>query len=65
MTPPSYMAYALIGGVVLVSFLAPLIVGFADAWFVPLVVLPFALLYAAFDAKLRRDEEHAPDNIGH
>ena len=65
MTAPSYMAYALIGGVVLVSFLAPLIVGFSDAWFVPLAILPFALVYAAFDAKLRRDEEQAPDNIGH
>jgi hypothetical protein len=65
MTPPSYMAYALIGGVVLVSFLAPLIVGFADAWFVPLAVLPFAAAYAAYDAKLRRAEEHAPDDIGH
>ena len=65
MTPPSYMAYALIGGVVLVSFLCPLIIGFSDAWFVPLTVVPFALLYAAYDAKLRRDEEAAPDNIGH
>jgi hypothetical protein len=59
MTPPSYMAYAIIGGVVLVSFLAPLIVGW-DAWFVPVAVLPFAILYALFDAKLRRDEENNP-----
>lgn len=65
MTPPSYMAYAMIGGVVLVSLLAPLIIGFEDAWFVPLVIIPFAALYAAYDAKLRRDEEHAPDNVGH
>jgi hypothetical protein len=58
------MAYALIGGVVLVSFLCPLIVGFDDAWFVPLVVIPFAAVYAAYDAKLRR-AEHAGDGLGH
>jgi hypothetical protein len=65
MTAPSYMAYALIGGVILVSLLCPFIIGWNDAWFVPLTILPFAALYAAYDAKLRRDEEAAPDNIGH
>jgi hypothetical protein len=66
MTPPSYMAYVIIGGVVLCSFLAWPIVGFDDAWFVPLTVLPFALLYAAFDRKLRADErDHGPVNQGH
>ena len=64
MTPPSYMAYVIIGGVVLVSFLAPLIIGFDDGWFVPLAVLPFAILYALFDNKLRKDEENHP-NQGH
>jgi hypothetical protein len=61
MTPPSYMAYAIIGGVVLVSLLAPLIVGFDDAWFVPLFILPFGALYAAFDRRMRQAEEQAGD----
>jgi hypothetical protein len=65
MTAPSYMAYALIGGVILVSFIAPFIVGFGDAWFVPLAILPFAALYAAYDRKLRRDEEANPDAHTH
>ena len=50
------MAYVIIGGVVLMSFLAPLFVGW-DAWFVPLAVLPFAAVYAAFDRQLRLREE--------
>jgi hypothetical protein len=57
MTPPSYMAYAIVGGVVLVSLLAPLIIGFDDAWFVPLFVLPFGALYAAYDRRLRDAED--------
>ena len=65
MTPPSYMAYAIIGGVVLVSFLAPLIIGFDDGWFVPLAVLPFALLYAAYDRRMVREEQAHPSNHGH
>ena len=61
MTPPSYMAYLIIGGVVLVSFLAPLIIGFDDGWFVPLAVLPFALLYAALDRKMLQNEKAHPE----
>ena len=56
MTAPSYMAYVIIGGVVLMSLLAPLFVGW-DAWFVPLAVLPFAVLYALYDRELRQREE--------
>jgi hypothetical protein len=48
------MAYALVGGVVAVSFIAPAIIGFGDAWFVPLAVVPFALLYLAFDRRMRK-----------
>ena len=55
MNPPSYMAYVNIGGVVLMSFLAPLFVGW-DAWFVPLAVLPFAILYALYDRQLAQSE---------
>ena len=65
MTPPSYMAYALIGGVILVSLLCPFIVGFDDAWFVPLTVIPFAALYAAYDRKLREDEKNNPEAHAH
>jgi hypothetical protein len=57
MTAPSYMAYAIIAGVVLVSLLAPLIIGFDDAWFVPLFILPFGALYAAFDRRMQKAEE--------
>ena len=65
MTAPSYMAYALIGGVMLVSLLAPFIVGFNDAWFVPLIVFPLAALYAAYDRKLREDEKHNTGTSAH
>ena len=56
MSVPSYTAYLIIAGVVLMSFLAPVFVGW-DAWFVPLTILPFAAVYAAFDRKLRLREE--------
>jgi hypothetical protein len=49
------MAYSIIGGVMLASLLAPLIIG-ADGWIVPLVVLPFCLVYAVIDRRLRRRE---------
>jgi hypothetical protein len=62
MTTPSYMAYLIIGGVVLMSFLAPVFVGW-DAWFVPLAVLPFAALYALYDRQLARREESG--GLGH
>ena len=65
MTAPSYMAYALIGGVMLVSLLCPFIVGFDDAWFVPLVVFPLAALYAAYDRKLQQDEKDNPGAHAH
>lgn len=57
MTAPSYMAYTIIGGVLLASLLAPLIIG-ADGWIVPLVVLPFCVVYALVDRRLRRRQEH-------
>ena len=64
-TVPSYMAYMIIGGVVLVSLLAPLIIGWDDGWFVPLAILPFAAIYAAFDRKLVQREKLNPSNHGH
>ena len=51
------MAYALIGGVVLVSFIVPAIIGFDDGWFVPLVILPPAIVYLYYDQRLRRRGE--------
>ena len=57
MTPPSYMAYVIIGGVVLMSLLAPLFVG-AEAWVTPIAVIPFAIFYALYDRTLRQREEN-------
>jgi uncharacterized membrane protein len=56
MTPPSYIAYVIIGGVVLLSLLAPLFVG-GDAWVTPIAVIPFAIVYALYDRTLARKEE--------
>ncbi len=56
MTPPSYMAYVIIGGVVLLALLAPLFVGL-DAIVVPIAVIPFAIFYALYDRSLARKEE--------
>ncbi len=55
MSAPSYMAYVIIGGVVLLALLAPLFVG-ADAWIVPVAVIPFAVVYALYDRSLARRE---------
>ena len=52
MTAPSALAYWIIGGVLLASLVAPLIIG-RDGWIVPLVVLPFALIYAVVDRRMR------------
>ena len=49
----SYMPYAIIAGVVLVALLAGFFIGWDDAWFVPLVVLPFVVMYALFDRRKR------------
>ena len=48
-----FMPYTIVAGVLLVSLLAPLFIG-ADGWVVPLVVLPFALAYLAFDVLRKR-----------
>lgn len=55
MTAPTALAYWIIGGVLAASLLAPLIIG-SDGWIVPLVVLPFGLVYAAIDRRLREKE---------
>jgi hypothetical protein len=59
MNPPNYMAYMIIGGALLFSLAIPAIVGFADAWWVPLVVLAICLPYLAYDRRLRKREEQA------
>jgi hypothetical protein len=56
MSPPSYMAYMIIGGAMVVSLIIPAIIGFADAWFVPLVVLAIGIPYLAYDRRLRKRE---------
>ena len=55
MTAPTALAYWIIGGVLLASLLAPLIIG-VEGWAVPLIVLPFCLVYAAIDRRLRDKE---------
>ena len=63
MTAPTALAYWIIGGVLVASLLAPAIIG-ADGWIVPLVVLPFGLIYAAYDKRLR-DKEAAGEAGAH
>ena len=50
------MAYGIIGGALLVALAVPAIIGFADAWFVPLVVAALLAPYALYDRRLRRRE---------
>jgi len=53
------MAYIIIGGVMLVSLMVPAVIGFADAWYVPLIIFALGLPYLAFDRRLRkRAEQH-------
>ena len=56
MSPPSWMAYAIIGGVILVALFVPLIIG-AEGWVVPVAVIPFAIIYALFDRRMRKRAE--------
>jgi hypothetical protein len=65
MTAPSAIAYYIVGGVLLVSMLAPLFLGFDEAWFVPVAILPFGAAYALLDRKLREREASGPANQGH
>jgi hypothetical protein len=55
-----FMPYTVVAGVLLVSLAAPLFIG-GDGWVVPLVVLPFALAYLAFDVLRKRRSRGAPD----
>ena len=55
MTAPTALAYWIIGGVIAAAMLAPLIIG-KDGWIVPIAGLPFGLIYAAVDKKLRDKE---------
>ena len=63
MTAPTALAYWIIGGVLAASLLAPLIIG-KDGWIVPLAVIPFGLIYAAIDKKLR-DREASGEASAH
>jgi len=55
MTPPFAIPYVVIAGVLLVSLAAPLFIGW-HLWFVPVIVLPFALLYLLYDRRLAQRE---------
>ena len=60
MSAPNFIAYAIVGGVMLVSLLAPLFIG-SDGWIVPLITLLFAIPYLLYDRKLARSEQsHQP-----
>jgi predicted membrane protein len=56
----NYMPYTLIFGVIIVSIGAAALVGFGDAWFVPLIVLAFALPYLIYDHRSRNRGSQAP-----
>ena len=47
------MAYAIIGGVIVVALFVPLIIG-AEGWVVPVAVIPFAIIYALLDRRMRK-----------
>ncbi len=64
MTAPTALAYWIIGGVLAASLLAPLIIG-SDGWAVPVIVLPFCLVYAAIDRRLRAQEASGGGRDGH
>ena len=55
MSPPSYMVYVVLAGVVVVSFLAMAVVGL-EAWVVPVIVVPIVVVYGLYDRRLRRVE---------
>jgi hypothetical protein len=57
MTPVKWMPYIVIAGVIVVSLLAGFLIGWDDAWFVPLIVIPFAVLYLIFDRQRAGREE--------
>jgi hypothetical protein len=65
MTAPSAIAYYIVGGVLLVSLLAPAMLGWSEAWFVPLAILPLGAAYAVLDRRLRAKEASGPANQGH
>lgn len=48
-----FMPYTVVLGVMLVALASPLFIG-SDGWIVPIVVLPFALVYLGFDFVRRR-----------
>jgi hypothetical protein len=55
MSAPNFIAYGIVGGVLLVSLLAPLFIG-ADGWIVPVITLLFAVPYLLYDRKLAEKE---------
>ena len=55
MSAPNLIAYGIVGGVLLVSLLAPLFIG-ADGWIVPLITLLFAVPYLMYDRRLAARE---------
>jgi len=58
MSALSYMAYVMVAGVLALAIAIPFLAG-DHLWFVPLVVLPFCLLYLAVDRWIAgREQAH-------
>ena len=55
MSAPNFIAYFIVGGVLLVSLLAALFIG-SEGWLVPAVTFLFAIPYLMYDRKLARAE---------
>ncbi len=49
--------YVVMAGTLLVALAAPFFMGWDDMWFVPLVVLPFLILYFLVDRQLAAQEK--------
>ena len=56
MVPPSAIPYVIFGGTMLIALLVPLLLD-SDLWYVPVVTLPFGILYLLVDRKLAQDEK--------
>jgi hypothetical protein len=53
---PGVLPYWMVGGVAAISLVIPAIIG-GDAWYVPLIVIPLALVYLLVDRRLKHRDE--------
>jgi hypothetical protein len=56
MVPPNRIPYVVMIGTLLVALSAPLFIGWR-LWFVPIVVIPFLIIYFFADKALAKQEE--------